>query len=233
MKVKKKSFIISGSRQTVRTRMRYAILKEHIHFFLRQGYVEFEDFLSQEQIALLRKEIRQALHKRNPAGPRETERDLWRDHVPLQQQICHPNFVKIGSEILQTRRMRLAWDQFFPLIPPLKNSEDLPEAVAAPSCLEEISSVREILGAWILPLEDNPSEEPSFFPKKAGDALFVAANTPIPLEERKQPLYVIAFCGVHANYRTIAKDPHSYHLKRLGYVEGERLKDSLHPILVR
>ena len=105
--------------------MKFATAKEHRDFFQKNGWIEFEDFISNEQLILINQSINQVLSDRLKVTPQRLRtisseniymqgRDLWRSNSPLQKFISQPRFGEIVSELVEKKVFRLGYDQLLP-----------------------------------------------------------------------------------------------------------------------
>lgn len=223
--------------------MRFAINANHRDFFYKNQYIEMEGILSLDQVAALKKNADTLLgarlrHPVEKLGQKSGTQlfqagyDLWRDSDDIKK-ITHKNtFATIAYELFQILPLRYAFDQY---IYTTQNSQSV---FPQPLSLDELSCLRPLAGALILPLEDLKHPFPSFpLPLKAGSGLFITPSLPIPWPELFATpdlrLMIIGFGLDRTTFCPDTSDPHAVNLKKLGYVFNEHLKDSLHPVLLR
>ena len=213
--------------------------KEHHDFFDKEGYIEFEELISQENLEKLAKAIRQQIGSRiNQFPERLTHekpirlytngRDLWRNHPEIKKQCANRNFASIAAGLVREKSLRLALDQW---IPPGFDWGTV-------STLEDIIPVQGIVAGAFIALDAGITDEnPSIFPFNAGHVLFVKPGTPLPLADlsalRNQSFLLVVYGGSKSVYIHKETDPLTHYLKDYGYVYGDRLSDNLHPILLQ
>lgn len=75
------------------------------------------------------------------------------------------------------------------------------------------------------------------FASETGRVVFFDPQISIPFDSLKTKLadryLLLAFSTVHAQYLYNDLDPQNHFLKKLGYVYGDKLKDSINPVLLR
>lgn len=112
--------------------------------------------------------------------------------------------------------------------------------------LKQMSSIQGIVSGLILTLSDTPSEKELLkteedhsvltpYPGKIGSGLFFFPNVPLSfdylLETPGISQLLIVYTKETALYIHNPMDPHTHALKKLGYVFGDRLRSSTHPIV--
>lgn len=231
--------------------MKFALAKEHRDFFEKNGWIEFEDFLSPHAMSQLNTGIEQALEARSLASIHESNalflngRDLWRDNEQLRKSISHPNFGKIAAELFDRHPLRLAYHQYLPPYHPprflAKNDNAYANFLTGTASLEEISGIQGIIcGVLICLSQPSPLQESAqgdLFPKREGNIVYLAPQT---LLDRsfisKRPgssFYLMTYCTSTSFYISQPQDPLNHYLKSLGYNYNDALKERLHPILYR
>ena len=201
--------------------MNYLITAEQKNFFEKQHFIEFEGFLTEEQLAILKK-------------CKECTRDLSRKNFELSKIVKNKLFAKLAKELFLQKELRLGYDEII----------EFPLSFSEATSLEEISSVRPLVGALMLCIEgesDNSENEPldgfAPFPQKPGNAIFFAPSHKWNLEaiakRKKQKFLLIAYAAPRAMYIFQDKDRYTHTLKALGLVFGDRLREKDHPILGR
>ena len=229
--------------------MRFSPTSDHREFFSKNGFVEFENFLTLEQITLLNKEIDQTLANRLKVSLPQLQKtpvnllfqegfDLWRDSEALKKVIFKSNFAEIASYLFNIPLLRMGFDQYLPST----TIETLPLSDGV--SLQDISSAKPLAGGLLLNLseDENPLELPCEqtgcpVPLKRGNVVFLSAEKPIPWHListlKNQRFFAVVYATKRAIYHLDNKDPHTHAWKRRGYVFGDRLNDHLHPILFR
>ncbi len=223
--------------------MRFAVTTEHRDFLNKNHYIEFEEMLSCEAVAALRNSADSALSKklRVPAqklGQLPQEQlfqagyDLWRDSPEVKKVTQKNSFATIAAELFEVLPLRYAFDQYIYTTqrgkPPFLDALPLGKT----SCLHPLA------GAVILMLNDLMAALSLFpLPLNAGSALYIAPSLPIPWEDLfaipDLHLMIIGFGSKDTAFCPDTCDPNAVKLKKLGYVFNERLKEALHPTLLR
>lgn len=240
--------------------MKFAIAKEHRDFFQKQGWIEFENFLSADQLAQANQAIDQVLAERLqlplerlPQLPSESSylqgRDVWRSNPFLSKLVKQPRFAEIASELIETKPLRLGYDQVLPApysfkFSPLKQ-QVYTHFMEQTASLEAVSCLQGVVCGLILtlkhsgePREGSSLEGINIFPTRSGSAIFFQPTISINWsalfsclpEER---FYLIVYTQAMARYHLQPQDPHTHALKQLGYVFNDKLNDHLHPIVYR
>lgn len=204
--------------------MRYSLLSEHREILFREGCVEFEELCMPEEVAALRLAIDHATVGATSAMARfDHGFDLWRKEEVVSRIVHRRRLAEVAADLFQSYPLRLAFDQL--LLPGLFLDQP-------PLTLEQISPIGQVVGGLILMI-DEPVEEGSLgYPTAVGRGSFVRATTPISLTAPGRALLIV-YCESRAQYLYNLGAPQLHRLKRLGYVFGDRLREDLHPTLVR
>ncbi len=105
--------------------MKFSTAKEHRDFFQKNGWIEFEDLVSQQLLEQVNRAVDRTVADRltNPDGktaPFSSEkhylagRDLWRADPLLKKFISQAKFAEIAVELTEKIPLRLGFDQLFP-----------------------------------------------------------------------------------------------------------------------
>lgn len=242
--------------------MKFAIAKEHRTFFQKQGWIEFEDLLSNAQLTLVNQAIDQVLAERlNVPFERLRSlssekyylqgRDVWRSSSILQTFVAQTRFAEIAAELIEKKTVRLGYDQFFPphqATPYLQKSPSIySHFLEQTTSLEEVSCLRGVACGLLVALggEENDvhleqqvsSEGIDVFTIRPGNVIFfrpaVLVNWSRLYAYPGQRFYMIVYVAASAYYQLQPRDPHTHALKRLGYVFNDKLSDKLNPIIYR
>lgn len=240
--------------------MKFATAKEHRDFFQKQGWIEFEDLLSNDQLTLINQAIDQVLAERLNVTPEQLRllssekfylqgHDLWRSHSFLQKIVTQVRFAEIASELIEKRSLRLGYDQLFSAYHQTSFSREISPVYSgfleriAP--LDAVSCVQGVACGLLLGLEGKkehseeiiPLEGIDVFPSQAGRAIFFQPSVPINWSRLYthlgQRFYLIVYAFASARYLLQPQDPHTHALKRLGYIFNDKLNDKLHPFVYR
>ena len=232
--------------------MHFAVAPEHFKFFYNNNYIEFENLLTELEVINLNKVLKKSLSTRLKSSSECLHKtdlktlylsglDMWRDEKIIKKISLHPRFAEIASTILKVRSLRIARDQLF-------LSSDIPSHLFnAPISLNEMCSVQGIIGGCSLRLSLSPDSDSSFdsmesgilnpFAQTLGGGIFFGPDTPLSFKDLNTNSETLHLMIIYANdislYIHRDLDPHSHRLKNSGYIYGDRLKNSTHPILYR
>jgi hypothetical protein len=138
----------------------------------------------------------------------------------------------VASELLQLLPLRYVFDQY------ILTTENKEAPFTEPYSIQEYCSLAPLGAVLILLLSDLTEPFDDFpLPLKAGSGLFISPTLPIPWKEiYARPdvhFLMIGFGGNKVSFQADTLDPHAVNLKLLGYVFNEKLRNNLHPILLR
>ena len=154
--------------------MKFSTSKEHRDFFQKQGWIEFEGLISDDQLNSLNQAIEQVLTQRlNVTHSRlrtlSSEKcfleghDLWRNHPFLQRFVMQTRFPEIISELIEKRALRLGSDQFFPslvkTLSPQEDSQIYQKFLDQITPLNGVSCLRGLACGMIISLNGRKKEE--------------------------------------------------------------------------
>lgn len=232
--------------------MKFSIAYEHRQFFQKEKYIEFDLILTSSQVEELNAAIHLAVNTRlaseKSVGKRKTYEqffmaghDLWRDNETVKKIVTNPQLTQIGADLVETRDLRLGFDQYFPNISKKihftgieKKYEDFLEEKLT---LNELYGLEGIACGLLVCLRNAPEgSDESVFPKEAGNAIYIAPDYQIDFSKlnlNQQDYLLIVYTYNAAYYRLNEKDPHAHTLKHLGYHFGDKLNDKLNPIVYR
>jgi len=240
--------------------MNYSVSKEHLDFFYHHRFIEFEDLLSTEEADLLKKNLDESIAKRLNLSPNDlidlspfetykAGRDLFRDNPTIKKFSLKRKFAEITSQLMKKKPIRIAYDQA--LYSPATHypQSNLPKLFSEDVTLAEISCFQGLVCGLILCLnETRPSQNinasvdktlPTLLPiaQKKGNGVFFKPDTPLSLFQLFQETYqnhlLIAFGEDNLVYKLQSNDPNSHTLKNEGYVFGDKLNASTHPLIFR
>lgn len=238
--------------------MKLSTAKEHRDFFQKNGWIEFEAFLSEENLERACQAIDCVLLERFHIAKEKLRftsadalylqgRDVWRSSPPLQKLATQMRFAEIASELIEKRPLRLGYDQFIPAPTLMQEKAQEPYALflkktadlATVSCLKGVSCGL----IWALDDLETSDEHASLsegidiFPKKRGNAIYFKPDVPVNWSalyaHHGQRFYMIVYAFLRSLYILQPEDPHTHYLKRLGYIFNDKLNDRLHPIVLR
>ncbi len=244
----------------MRFKMKFAIVKEHRDFFQKNGWIEFENFLSPDELTQANEALDQALAERLHTSVEKLRqfssdqqylqsRDLWRLNAFLRKLATQPRFAEIASELIEKKPLRLGYDQLLPARYPTNKLLEPTHSIYThfleqTAELATISCVQEVLGGVMIALggkkEDSAGHEiegVSVYPLQPGNVIYFQPHLPINWQNLYaypgQRFYFIVYTSVVAHYHLQPQDPHTHTLKHLGYVFNDKLNDRLHPIVYR
>ena len=230
--------------------MRFEIAGEHISFFERYGYVEFESFFSLAEVTALRRDIEMLIEQRAIRnGPCwETDGNVLGSTLPytndpwtlygydmaiastvVRKALCSPKIGRSAFAFVRKKPLRYAFDRLW----------NAPSGINSP--IEELSSVTPIMIGLIVALEDRQSGEEQHkpfeyrsLPSAAGSVAFISPKTMMTLPDTTAGRYiVVGYASGVPIYRFQPQDRQTHALKQLGYVFGDRLKETTHPVVFR
>ena len=216
--------------------MRFKIVGDHRNFLAKEKMIEFEDVFSLEQIVSLSHVVDQALAQKSrqlietqsPDQLFKVGRDLWRDNSEIQQFVCNKRFAEIAAQLFDQKFLQLAFTQVF------RSKAQTGLTLLPHSSLEQVSCIQPLAGAALIRLQEG--EASSLLPKKRENVVFITPDHLIPwnvlCQDQDQSFLLIAWAPARAVYVLEKQDLHTHEMKKLGYVFGDRLKGSLHPILI-
>lgn len=186
--------------------MKFATSKEQRDFFQKNGWIEFEEMLSNDQLALMNQALDQVIAARLNVAPEKLGalaaekiylqgHDVWRSHPFLQKIATQTRLAEIGAGLIEKKILRLGYDQFF-LGPPKKshvldNRSLFYQFLEKTTSLETVSCLQGVTCGLVFALGGNenvfPEEKPSsfethgmeIFPSQAGHAIFFQSHLPI------------------------------------------------------
>lgn len=230
--------------------MKFIIDTNHLEFFGKNHYIEFESLLSEQELLDINKQLPEALaaaihlHKKvvslTPENKFNLGRDLWRLNPLFNKLARKKPLAELAAQLIQRKHLRLGFDQFLPGIASTHAQTPYIRFLNSTKSLEEISSFQEILGGWIVCLKssDLVSEvKSSFFPVKQGNGVFIDPKTPIAFSELlnypNNQYLLITYLNPTPVYILNEHDPHTHFAKNFGYSYGDKLKEKDHPTLCR
>lgn len=216
--------------------MKFTTNKEQRDFFYKHSFVEFVDVLPQEQVTALRDEANKivaarlgisvrGLDARPPIDIYLQGRDLWRESDPVRKVVCARGLAQIASELLDTKPLRLGYDQLYLAGGKLKGNLSL----------REFCSMQGVICGGIIALSDSEKDPDtlSIFPSQAGSVSFFKPDLIVDFEElSKRPegeFLMFVYTNATTVYIMQDKDPHTHSFKKLGYVFGDKLNEGWHP----
>jgi len=228
--------------------MRYASSKEHREFFKQNHFITFEDLLNSGEIATIQEEIGRFFMEREPFTSTYMDaHDMFRKSDVIKKVVLRTKLAELAAGLTKIAPIRIGYDQLF-LSPPSPPDQQLPPAFTQNLTLSEATGIDGLACGLMLNLSStSPSEElttpsleeelPSLspFPSKQGSGIFFTPDIPLILSDLFnspcQDFLLIVYTEKRALYRLEENDPHTHELKKLGYIYGEQLKNTTHPII--
>ena len=214
--------------------MRFALTKDHLDFFYRNHYIEFEDLLTIEEVFSLEDAIEEVLTKRmgesrDPKKVYLAGSHCWQDDPRITKVALNPHLAEIASQLTKERTLRLASSQI--LSGGLSEKKVFDESLP----LENLCSIQKVSCGLILHLSSSEElEDPQ--PKKPGSATFFSTRLPISfdyLTKTSQLTQLFLIYSVENSLYTLTPtDPHTHALKKLGYGFGDHVRPHTHPIVI-
>ncbi|MBI5273886.1 MAG: hypothetical protein HY860_02395 [Chlamydiales bacterium] len=214
--------------------MRFSISQAQIQFFRDRLFIEFEDLISPQQVALIKEETISNCVSHPYKEAYLLNHDLYRKKPTLRKIITSPLFASIVSNLTNKNHIRLAFDQLLFSVPPYENRDLIPSMFSGRYNLEQISCVQGLLCGLIINI-DAVAPLPNL-PSKIGNIVYFSSLWPIDFHELSiipnQKYLIIGYAKEQAIYRHQPLDPATHELKKLGYVFGDTLVHEHHPIFL-
>jgi hypothetical protein len=219
--------------------VRIIVAGEQISFFERFGYVELESFFGEKSCSSLLFAIEQEIEQRRKQNSTYSLEDpsllygydLALSSKKVQKEVFSHQLAQAAFALIRKKPLRYAFDVLW-------NSHTVLARVA----IDAISSISPVMLSVVIALEDQSSLESSppvpfeyaSFPKQRGSVAFVSPQTMFNIQKPLSGKYLIlAYSSANAVYRLLPSDTHTHFLKNFGYVFGDQLKESTHPLLFR
>lgn len=221
--------------------MKYSITKEQQFFFDKNLFIEFEELLSEDEVAHLLQGIKKALksspEKIFPEDIFLRGRDLIRLDETIQDVLFSPRLGQIARALSMSKRLRFGFDQLYS--GPRKGLG----ITKTFSRLDEESCIQGLSCALMICLQGEVEQSCQSkdgidpFPKKPGSGIFflptVSCNSLALQSHENQLFLLLTWTKERSLYVFQPKDPHNHALKKLGHVFGDRLIERNHPIIAK
>ena len=232
--------------------MKFAVASEHREFFNKNGYIQFADVLTPEQLQGLSRDLKQALVNRlQLASHYELERlstanvflkgrDLWRELPAIRKTISSPSLLDMAWEFLQVKPLRIGDDQYLPRSSRISTVVGKPtlyeQLLAVQASLSEISSIQGTVCGWLLCINSEAKEESvGVVPSTPGHGVFFSADYPIPFDQLdpNSDFFMITYALQKSVYIHNENDCLGTLFREQGCNYGDKLTDKLNPIVLR
>ncbi len=221
--------------------MRFATNLDHKKFFHKNRYIEFTEILSANEAKALKENADRVLLKRlsckeEQIAKKSTKdiftqgRDFWREDPSYKKIALHQNLANIAASLVGAQTFRMGYDHY------IRKGYDA--ITLSPTSLQNISSIQKIYGGMLIRISgtsESLTNETAFpIPKNPGDAIFFHPEYLLSWEALFQDLessfYLIVYAHGEARYIPNEKDIQPNFLKKVGYMQGEFLRNDLNPL---
>jgi hypothetical protein len=219
--------------------VRIVVAGEQISFFERYGYVELESFFTERTTSLLLTAAEEEIARREELSSTNRGKenfllhgyDLALSSERLRKELFSRKLGMAAYYLCRRKPLRYAFDCLWKI-----------PSVALSSPIDTISSVTPLMLSAVIALtgqldieipEHKPFEYTSF-PQRKGSVAFISPKTVFQTADVLPGTYLlITFTSAQPVYRLQQTDPHTHFLKGYGYVFGDQLKETTHPVLFR
>ncbi|MGK5593927.1 MAG: hypothetical protein ACSNEK_01035 [Parachlamydiaceae bacterium] len=217
-------------------------------FYRKNKAIELEGLLSSQLLASLQEGIQDAsleILPRNKTSFSQKDyfskgRDLWRINAKIKKVVTNYGLAELVFQLSSEKPIRLAFDQLLPSLETSKDPSDYP-SLYKKEIVQKLSAIQELLAVLIICVSGEGAA-PDFadgdpFPSSPGNGVYLSPEYLIDFQKlysrRNQIFFLVGYTKQRSQYFRVDEDPQGHELKKLGYVFGDRLNDSLHPILLR
>ncbi len=232
--------------------MKLSIAKEHLSFFYKNNYIEFESLISQKDLDLLKEEIPSIIALRLNAQKTDlcsasqsrlytSSFDIWRGSKKLKKIFLRPHLGEIAATLVKRKKVRMGFDQVFYKTPCLKKESSFfmgEHSLASFACVQGLVCGLLLHIDGTLPDLPHPPLDRNVIPSphKGGNGVFFLQNAPLSLAHLRASSngalqILIAYAGETAIYRYSKEHMNTHAYKKLGYVFGDRLQRNTHPFI--
>lgn len=215
--------------------MNFLIRDKHINFFKENGYIEFSDFLLDEENIKLFNEINNLISKRSNKKIDElssidiykNSRDLFRDSNFLKKFETDKNISQIACSLTHKNSLQLSFDQAL--------FKDISFFFKKSFSLNEIFCFKGLEIIVLFNLSDNLDIKNNFLSIKPNSILFINPNKILDFEaffNSSINYFLIGYARLNnLMYIENKEDINQNLLKKLGYCFGDKLKNNNFPIV--
>lgn len=200
--------------------MKYAILDAHINYFRQNGFIEFEDILSIQNLENLKNDLEKKSIMNTSFD--SSRRDLFRSSDAIKKIAFNTTITSILKSLTKRQSLRLIFDQIF-----LKKDNTLKTFSLSPS-----TSFQGLIGGIIINIDPNQITSNNL--NKKYSSIFINDTISINLENiflDSEAFLLIAYGELKTVYKHNQSDHETNSIKKFGYSFGDVLKDETHPIV--
>jgi hypothetical protein len=216
--------------------MKFTIDKESLDKFKLEKAVEIAGIFSEGEIHEINHEIdRILLTKKIETDKREEimkqGRDLWRNSGVLRKMLKWGTLAHITYDLTWEKPLRFGFDQLYVEAMNTFDKERASKFLVPSLVLQDTSSVSDIVAGILIVLKSGGEK----LPAKPGSVLFFNPEYSLDLSQMAlgDRFLLMGITTIRSLYVYRPEDPQNHYLKHLGYVYGDKLKDTLHPPLLR
>jgi hypothetical protein len=222
--------------------MKLFIAPEQRLFFSQHHFLECEELLQENERLLLKEQadtllatrLRSPIEKLKDLASEELfreGRDLWLDEPKSKKHFLPPKLLQIALTLFNVNALRVGLTQY------ILGGVDTKSPFSSTSMsLKEFSSLQEVIGGVLISLTQGNEKSP-LTPQAEGSALFLHRDLTFSLSSffanPGQNLYLIVFTSPKTQYLFQKNDPLTHQLKRRGYVFGDLVQESTHPLVMK
>lgn len=217
--------------------MKFAVSSDQKDYFRKNGLIPFNNLLNESELVKINQGIDEMLKAQKKKHLTSQEqfsvgRDLWRQNEEIKKIVLGRRLSHLAFELLQKKPLRLAFDQLLPEASStvLEKERYFKEDVT----FQEISSISNLQGIFLLCIKTFGDETANI---EAGSGYFFLPGTVFPFASftpsKNCRFLLVGYGDPYSQYLHVTNDPQVHYLKKLGYVFGDHLNDSLHPLLLR
>lgn len=232
--------------------MKFIIDKEEREIFRKYGLIEFEGLFKEAQLKSLNQAITQILSKRTAkvSVPLLQDEllfqqggDLWRENKEISKILSSADIPQIAAELTGQKPLRLGYDLFLPNSTPQKEIGEYSKFLSQNKPLQDICCIQGAVCGFIFPLEgekegkevieSEEEESPLFLTNTEGNGVFFSSEVPLDFTKINSSYLMVVYVKALSVYIFKEEDPHPHGLKKQGYNFGDKLTNTLNPIVVR
>jgi len=221
--------------------MKPTVLSQHIKFFQKHKFIEFEEVFSPEKLTTLAEGMKTHLESKSKRlfsdlsflETYKNGRDFWRSSNAVFSLIKERAILEILYLLCNKNTFRLAFDQILKI-----SSEDTLPSSFSNLCLEEVSSFSPLTAGVLICVKkekENLENQDLIFPQKEGNILIFDPSFLMPLPSlmkvKNSLYYFIGYSSISSRYVENKLDPLTNDCKQYGYGFGDVLLDKYHPVM--